>query len=194
LLAFVFWHRPAPAVTASDYEGHLSDFHRSLRDQPVRGLVGSQTYGCDRLPFAEQPGYEDWYLLEDFAALGTLNDAAIDPRHRPAHDSVAGLAENGTGGIYRIHDASPTTNVAGALLGADTATWFPKPPGTTYEQLQDHVRTVTDGATAAEPTLWRRQLTLGPAPEFCLRSRGPLEVPAPLEATVVRLRPLGSGA
>ncbi len=50
---------------------------------------------------------------------------------------------------------------------------------------------------AAAGVLWMRQLTLGPAREFCIHSAHPIELPSPFETLAMRLRmvwPLDSDA
>lgn len=38
--------------------------------------------------------------------------------------------------------------------------------------------------------LWGRQMTLGPAPEFCLHSGRPVRLPAPLAGAALGCRPV----
>ncbi len=71
MLAYVFWHRPAAAADASAYEDAQRTFHAALD-------VPSSSFRIDRLPFAEEDGYEDWYLVDDWATLGKLNESAVD--------------------------------------------------------------------------------------------------------------------
>ena len=145
MLAYLFWHRPAESVDADRYEQRLRSFHERLYADPPAGFRGSAAFRVD-------DGYEDWYLIDDWTALGVLNDAAIDARHAPDHDAVAGLAAGGAGAVYR--------HITGDLGLADggRADWSHKRPDT--------------GPDPAEEALWQRQLVLGPAPEFCLLRRG----------------------
>src|SRR5437764_3432285 len=100
VLAYLFWHRPRHADAADEYEQAEISFHRSLAHRPPVGLIGSAVFRLDELPWAQapadgaaasQPGpaYEDWYLVEDFAALGVLNEAAVGRGHRTSHDLLA---------------------------------------------------------------------------------------------------------
>jgi hypothetical protein len=58
----------------------------------------------------EEPGwlpgrdtaYEDWYLADGFADLGTLNEGAVADPCRAPHNEVARLAAGGTTGLYRL--------------------------------------------------------------------------------------------
>lgn len=149
MLAYVFWHWPRPGVDRGDYERRLAALHRSLAADPPAGFVGSAALavaGLDWLPAVE--GYEDWYLVDDWAALGALNDAAVAAAHRWAHDAVAERAAGGAGGLYRLLRGEPAL--------AAPATWSERP-----------LDGEGDGAT------WERQLVLGPAPRFCRTGVGP---------------------
>ncbi len=83
MLAYVFWHWPAPSVDRDAYAEALLAFHRALLAEPPAGMRGSRVFALDAAPWvpAERP-FEDWYLLDDFAALGALNEAAVSGASR----------------------------------------------------------------------------------------------------------------
>ena len=107
-LAYVFWHRPRDDVDRGGYEDAMRAFHATL-DLP------SATFRLDALPFDDRDGYEDWYLVEDWARLGALNDAAVDSTHRPAHDVPAHAVAEGWGGVYRLLHGEPELAHAHAM-------------------------------------------------------------------------------
>lgn len=155
MLAYVFWHTAAPGVGSDAYESRLADFHRSLGAGDVHGFGGSATFEVDGATWMAGPDvYEDWYLLDDFAALGRLKEAAVAGARQAPHDSVAAMSSTGAAGIYRL--------VGGAEPGitAVQATWFDKPAGMPYPELHECV--------GRAGSLWQRQLVLGPTPELCL--------------------------
>jgi hypothetical protein len=171
MLAYVFWHRPAAGVDRDAYEQALLAFHRSLaRSLPV-GTRASAVFRVAELPWLAPAGagYEDWYLLEDFAALGVLNEAAVGRGHSTAHDAVAHRFGVGAGGLYRLIEGEPCASSLGA---AALAVWIARPPGSKRRALDE---LLSDGMDPASASLWRRQLVLGPAPEFCLLAA---EIPA----------------
>jgi hypothetical protein len=45
-------------------------------------------------------GYEDWYLLDNYAALGRLNQTAVTGLPQPLHDAVATLTGDGSLGSW----------------------------------------------------------------------------------------------
>jgi hypothetical protein len=143
MLAYVFWHRPKPGVDARDYEQAQRAFHASLQRR-------SACFRLARLPFTGEAGYEDWYLVEDWESLGRLNELAVDPLHAPGHDRVATLAAEGWGAVYELVRGDATIPVA--------VEWIEKPRG---EPSGEFV------ASLPHDDVWRRQLVLGPAPEFC---------------------------
>ncbi|MBV9610385.1 MAG: hypothetical protein JO187_12570, partial [Acidobacteria bacterium] len=103
MLAYVFWHWHRPQVSEQDYEEHLRRFHRALAAEPPRGFISSAAFRVDGARWIPQPRtYEDWYLVDDFAALGTLNEAAVSASRKLPHDEVARLAADGTAGVYRL--------------------------------------------------------------------------------------------
>jgi hypothetical protein len=159
VLAYVFWHRPSADVEG--YESHLAAFHARLRADPPGGFAGSAAFRVD-VPWIGA-GYEDWYLAEDWRALGALNTAAVDAAHRLEHDAVAGDAAHGTGGVYDLRAGGLPLSEAGA------ADWTGKPQGEPYP---DWEAKLVDGRDPAGFALWQRQLVLGPAPEYCLLTRG----------------------
>jgi hypothetical protein len=167
VLAYVFWHQPRDPTARDSYELALKSFHRSLaRSLPV-GTLASATYRITELPWPGGLGeaggaYEDWYLVEDFAALGVLNEAAVGRGHASAHDEAARRAGPGTASVYGLIEGEPC---AQALSEASLAVWIARPAGSTQHGLGE---LLGDGMDPTRASLWRRQMNLGPAPEYCL--------------------------
>jgi len=168
VLAYLSWHRPAPAVDPAAYERALAQFHRSLAHRPPSGFRGSATFRAVELPWLKSSeerspdgstGYEDWYLLDDWAAVGVLEEAAVSRGHVSAHDKVASLAGVATGAIYRLVEGHP------GLDATQVAVWVARSRGHEHPSL---AALLGDGMDPAVGGLWRRCLGLGPAPEFCL--------------------------
>jgi hypothetical protein len=180
MLAYVFWHWKRADAPARDYAARLRAFHAALAATPPEGFTSSCSVALSGAPWAAAGGdaYEDWYLIHDFAALGTLNEAAISGHRAPAHDAAAAAAAGGTGGLYRLRHGR-------SLREPRHASWFGKPDGMSYTELFAHVMPLVDAASGA---LWMRQLTLGPAREFCLQAAAPVTLPAPFTALAVSLR------
>jgi hypothetical protein len=207
VLAYVFWHRPREDAPVDAYEEAQIAFHRSLaRARPV-GMRCSAVFKLDEVPWAvhradtealdsARPGYEDWYLLEDFAALGVLNEAAVGRGHRSTHDVAARHLGGGAGGLYALLEGgrSDTGALATPLAEANVGIWVARPAGAPRRQLGE---LLGDGMDPQHASLWRRQLVLGPAPEFCLLVReesvfdepagvAPTRLPAGWSATVLK--------
>jgi hypothetical protein len=145
VLAYLFWHTPHEPGERDEYERRLTEFHRA-----IQGVVAeSATVRLDQLPFAPEAGYEDWYLVEDWAGLGELNHAAVSGERGTAHDAVARLAGDGWAGVYRL--------VRGASRAPDGGRWVSKSRAESYEAFL---------AREQAETVWQRQLVLGPAAEF----------------------------
>jgi hypothetical protein len=180
MLAYVFWHWRRPAVTASDYEAAQRRFHSALGAAPPLGFERSFSIGLEGAPWAAGGGeaYEDWYLVDGSAALDPLNAAAISASRQAPHDAAAALVAGGTAGLYSLRLGTP-----GPAPG--TATWLAKPEGTTYRELFAALEPVVRSESGA---LWGRQMTLGPALEFCLHSRGPIPLPEPMAPFAIRCR------
>src|SRR5439155_20662201 len=104
MLAYIFWHWPLPGIESSAYEQLQVDFHRALASTSPAGYHGSWSFRIEGAPWvpAAARGFEDWYLLEDFAALGPLNDNAVAGASQEPHGRVASAAEAGAGGLYRL--------------------------------------------------------------------------------------------
>jgi hypothetical protein len=159
VLAYLFWHTPL-GDDVGRYEAGLTAFHGALTADAPKGFVRSWTLRVDRpawLP--DGPAhYLDWYLVDGFASLGVLNDAAVEGTRRSSHDAVAALARTGTAGVA-------------ALIGGDTAVpaepvlgFLDKPADEPYDAFRPALAAaVTSTAGVAG---WMRQMTLGPGPEF----------------------------
>ena len=105
MLAYVFWHWPAPSIEPAVYEQALAGFHGALRVSPPRGFLGSYAHRVESAPWlpagtlAPAYVYEDWYRLETSAALDALDEAAVSSPLREPHDRVARIAAGGTAGL-----------------------------------------------------------------------------------------------
>jgi hypothetical protein len=165
MLAYVFWHRPLDDSADVAYEQAQVAFHRSLAHTPPAGLLGSTCARAAELPWlaGEAGGYEDWYFVEDYTALGVLNDAAVGHDHRASHDDLARRFGAGAGGLYGLIEGQPLD--VGALGELSAAVWIARAPGTPRRTLDE---LLGEDGDARHASLWRRQLVFGPAPELCL--------------------------
>ncbi|HUN79089.1 MAG TPA: hypothetical protein VMU32_09230 [Solirubrobacteraceae bacterium] len=148
MLAYLLWHRPREGVEREAYERAAERFHRSLAHSPPAGFRGSALYRVAELPWLEGGGYEDWYLVEDFAALGVLNAAAVAHGHRGAHEEVARRYGAAAGGLYGLLEGCPRLGrwspVTESIGTADTL------PGAAVSGLPALVP-ATPGAEASGP-------------------------------------------
>ncbi len=162
MLAYVSWHRPGAGIDEHTYEDALERFHASLARRPPSGFNGSAVFRAPAIPWlagGPQPGYEDWYLLDGWSALGVLEEAAVSSGHITAHDRVAAKAAVSTGAIYRLVEGH-------ARLGETrVGVWVTRAAGHEQPSVEALLGDGMDRATAG---LWRRCLGLGPAPEYCL--------------------------
>jgi hypothetical protein len=125
VLAYVFWHRAALAVGGEAYEDACRRFHHGFATRRPGGLSGTACLRAEQLPWLGDggPGLEDWYLVEDFAALGVLNEAAVGRGHVSAHDGAARLMGEGTGSIYRLLDGVPELSLIHAATPFSPMGW-----------------------------------------------------------------------
>jgi hypothetical protein len=179
LLAYVFWHWLRFEVHRADYEKALVDFYKAVRAVKPRGFVDCFGYRLDSLPWKApvSDGYEDWYLIEDFHSLGTLNETVVSGTTTQPHQAVASLAAGGSGGLYKLNSARYDDRDR-------FSTWFPKPSGMSYRDLNSILNTLDHSDH------WQRQLTLGPAPEFCLHSSERIVLPSSFSITTIGSRRL----
>jgi hypothetical protein len=176
VLAYVFWHSPGAIDGIVTYEAALAAFHRSLDPADISGFLGSQAFLVQGAMWVSSPVvYEDWYFVDDFTALGELNDAAVAGHRQRPHDDVAAMAGEGMAGIYALRQG------AAQLSDGRRATWFGKPAGAPYDEFL--------GRLGGRGSLWQRQMVLGPTPEFCSVDD---EDPPGGAVTVTRVRKVGA--
>jgi hypothetical protein len=182
VLAYVFWHWPLPELGRREYENRLRDFHRRLAKLGVSGFLESQSFRFQGAPWINVSGdaYADWYLVDGSAALDPLNEAAVTGA-QASHAHVAAMAGGGAGGLYRRLSGT------GDLAAARVESWLTKPKGAAYAELYGRLRPFTERESVE---LWRRQMVLGPTPEFCLVSDAILDLPAELRPVTIRREPL----
>jgi len=176
VLAYVFWHRPAAGIAQDSYEQALERFHRSLAHRPPSGYRGSAALRLPELPWLAPlaggegvPGYEDWYLVDDWSAVGVLEEAAVSRGHVSAHDAAAARTGAAAGAIYRLIEGCPR-------LDAEHAVWVKHKSGHEPPSLG---ALLGDGMAPERDGLWRRCMVLGPAPEHCLLAGEPIAGAAP---------------
>jgi hypothetical protein len=170
MLGYVFWHWPQSGVQPASYEEHLIDFHDTLAANKPAGFQQSVVFrvrGASWLKTSDE-AYEEWYLLDDSAAMDRINEAAVSGACEEPHNRVAREAADGIGGLYRLR--------AGAedLAQAKFALWLSKPAGVSYKDFYAALEPLTSQPGVA---LWGRQMTLGPTTEFCIHSQNPIELP-----------------
>jgi hypothetical protein len=186
MLAYIFWHWPYPNVARESYQDDLIKFHRSLASSKPNGFQYSVVFRIKGAPWIGEntEAYEDWYLIEDSAALDLLNDAAISHSHKDSHDRVALRAAGGAAGLYRFRTGQIN------VRQSEFAIWFSKPTGISYEMFYD---SLSQWTTQPGVGLWGRQMVLGPTSEFCLLSPERIDLPETLNGLTLGLDPIWSG-
>ena len=163
MLAYVFWHWRAQQIDAQSYQEYLINFHRVLSMQKPGGFLSSRVLLLERAPWSgrEAETYEDWYFVENSAALDPLNTHAVSGQRQGPHDQAAHWAEGGIAGLYRPRFGDPQASAP------RFAFWFSKPAHVSYVELYDALEPLEKQGIG---TLWQRQMTLGPTAEFCFHS------------------------
>lgn len=180
MLAYVFWHWPQPSIPPSSYVDHLADFHRTLASNKPPGFQKSIVFRIRGANWLNTNGeaYEEWYLLDDSAAMDPLNDAAVSGACEEPHNRVAREAADGTGGLYRFRAGHED------LSQSRFAVWLSKPNGVSYNDFYAALEPLTSQPGVG---LWGRQMTLGPTSEFCIHSTTTLQLPAKYTGQTVPL-------
>ncbi len=180
MLAYVFWHWPQSSIDRSAYLDHLADIHRALAANKCSGFRKSIVFRISGASWLNAAGeaYEEWYLLDDSAAMDRLNEAAVSGICEEPHNRVARQAAGGTGGLYRFRAGQED------LAESRFAVWLSKPPGVSYNDFYAALQPFT---TQQGVGLWGRQMTLGPTTEFCIHSSTQVQLPANYTGQVIPL-------
>jgi hypothetical protein len=169
MLAYLFWHRPYPSADIPGYEESLLNFQRRLSEQPPPGFHAAGSYRIPAVPWlGGRAGYEDWCYLDGSWALDPLNGFAVAGAAKAPHDAAAAQMEIGYGGLWSLMWGTPD------LAERRTVTWLTRPRGIVWRAALEPVRTQFPNATC-----WRRQMVLGPAPEFAVVVPSGQQVMAP---------------
>lgn len=186
MLAYVFWHWRQPSIVAQSYEADLIQFHRTLQSNRPLGFHRSVVFFIEGASWLSttSAAYEEWYLLEDSAAMDQINHAAVNGPCEEPHNRVARNAAGGVGGLYRLRAGTET------LESASYATWFSKPNGVSYADFDTLLRPFIAENDCA---LWARQMTLGPTSEFCLQSSSTVQLPSGLDSVSLDLKTIWTG-
>jgi len=171
MLAYVFWHWPNDRVSRNEYATDLQRFHETLAVNKSAGFNGSIVLSLQDADWLSAPGtvYEEWYLLDDSAAMDPLNHAAVHDACEEPHNRVARNAGGGTGGLYRLRIGAPS------VATSTFATWISKPEKMAYK---DFYQSLEVPCAQSGVALWGRQMTLGPTTEFCIHSPGEMILPS----------------
>jgi len=179
VIAYVFWHWKKPDVPADEYEKRQRDFHAALAAAPPAGFIMSLSASVAGLPWTDsEAAYEDWYLVQDFGSLGSLNEGAVSGSRSGPHDTAAAAARDGAGAVYALRHGEPTSHQRHAF-------WFNKPSGMSYRDCFAQLLPRIDEVRGA---LWIRQMALGPARELCMQGDRPLSLPPAFEVIQSPLR------
>jgi hypothetical protein len=169
MLAYVFWHRPHADADRTRYEDSLLRFQAQLGEEKPPGFIAASSFRIEAVPWlGDQPGYEDWYLVQGSWALDPLNAFAVAGRTQTPHDAAAAQMEQGHGGLYaHAGGDAPTTEHSSVY-------WLTRPRGIDWRAALGPVR-----AKCPQANIWRRQMVLGLPAEFAVEAPGDTEIEVP---------------
>jgi hypothetical protein len=181
MLAYVFWHWPTADHPAAEYEQLQREFHAALARAASPGFLRSYAFnvGGEARWLGGAPAYADWYLVEDSAALDPLNVAAVSGMSEQPHDGVARAMAAGAGSLFALRGEQAD------VASATCVTFLTKPRDMPYANFYAQAEQLSG-------SLWRRQMVLGPTPEFVLLSTerpSPPETFSPLPLALRRIWP-----
>jgi hypothetical protein len=159
MLAYVFWHAAPGNVDKAEYEKALLNFAQHLSAVDCPGFMGNASYAIGETPWLHEDGYEDWNWLVDSAAIDRLNEMAVSGTMEKPHQAIAQMTKHGGfGGLFSL--------VAGkhSVLDDSKIIWLSRPRGV---QWRDFMPDIID-SVASGVAVWRRQMVLGPSPEFAV--------------------------
>ena len=179
MLAYVFWHWAQSEHAGATYERDLRAFHAALQQAAPAGFVSSGVFRLQgQAPWlGGEPAYADWYLVDGSAALDPLNVAAVSSMCEAPHTRVAHAMAGGAGSLFALRGEHAK------LSAARHAYLLTKPRAMPYQDFYS-------AAEALPGSLWRRQMVLGPTPEFCLLTHAPAAVVDTFQPLRLDLRPL----
>lgn len=178
MLAYVFWHRPFGNADRGRYEESILRFQAALAGAKPPGFIAAASFRIEAVPWLnDRPGYEDWCVLQGSWAMDPLNAFAVAGAVQAPHDHVAAQMEQGQGGIY-AHAGGETPPPAHS-----TVYWLTRPRGIDWRAVLAPVR-----ARYPAANVWRRQMVLGPAPEFAISVPGDTEIAVPAGWQARRVR------
>ncbi len=112
-------------------------FHRSLAHAPPAGFQGSAvvsdppTTPAGLAPWARGgPGYEDWYFVEDYTALGVLNRPRSVTGTAPSTTRSPRRFGAGAGGLYGLIEGHPPVAPGRSLTRSRSPSGSRRAPGT----------------------------------------------------------------
>ncbi len=186
MLAYLFWHWREAQIEPQAYQDYLLHFHQVLATHRAEGFHTSRVFLLEQAPWVgrSEQTYEDWYIVENSAALDLLNEGAVSGFCKEPHHQVAQWAAGGTGGLYRLHAGDLNT------LAPRVTHWFAKPVGMTYETLYEILASTIKQTGGS---LWQRQMVLSPAPEFCWQCPHDHRLPDSISALTLTMTPLWTG-
>ena len=154
-LAWLFWHTPHELVPRDEYHEAMAAFHRAVRRIAPPGFCGVRVLEYESTPWlpSAREVYENWYFVEDSAALDHLDRAAISADAEIEHRRIAALTSAAAAGLYRLRAGTPAAQPS-------RCTWLNKPRSKPYDPFIKGL--------SASGAVWTRQMVLGPTPEFCL--------------------------
>jgi hypothetical protein len=174
-LAYAFFHRPRRTVRRTEYERALAQFHVRLAQTPTEGFRESAALRLATAPWREarpRAVYLDWYVVEGFQSLDPVRAVAYRPPWVRSHRAIARWAADGWGALYSGPRGARPPDLGDRLAWFGSSSLLTVPWG--------------DLRRGGPPmgTLWRRQLALGPSPEFCWVTAGPIPRALERRATV----------